>query len=439
VFEDRVRKLNKSNNESGDYVIYWMHSAMRTVHNHSLEFAVSEANRLKKPLLVLFCLMKNYPSANNRHFRFLIEGIKDVKENLKNRGIRLYTVESDSPVETVCSLGKKACVIVIDAGYLKHHKEWMVTSAAKSEKPVYSVQSNIVVPVQKVSDKEEYSAATLRRKITPLIDNYLYKRFIYESLNDKAEIDLQTTGISEIFFDYEISETAMTGGEIQAEKVLNEFINERLSHYEEKRNDPAEDYQSGLSPYLHFGHISPVKIASAVSKTDCNTAGFLEELIVRRELAINFVTFNSQYDNLKCLHSWAYETLQQHKNDMREYLYKMEHFESALTHDDAWNAAQAELLKTGKMHGYMRMYWCKKIIEWTESPEEALEISIYLNDKYSMDGRDPNGYAGILWSFGKHDRPWKERNIFGKVRYMNYAGLKRKFDIQKYIDRISKL
>ncbi len=195
-----------------------------------------------------------------------------------------------------------------------------------------------------------------------------------------------------------------------------------------------------MSPYLHFGQISPLHIALEVLKTKSpGKSAYLEELIIRRELAVNFVYYNREYDNLKCLPDWAYNTLMEHRKDKREYIYSLEEFENAETHDPYWNAAQLEMVHSGKMQGYMRMYWGKKILEWAQNPEKAYQIALKLNNRYELDGRDPNGYAGVAWCFGKHDRAWKEREIFGKVRYMNDHGLRRKFKMDSYVDVVNNL
>jgi deoxyribodipyrimidine photo-lyase len=226
-------------------------------------------------------------------------------------------------------------------------------------------------------------------------------------------------------------------GEGAARRALSAFVKRKLPLYDEMRNDPSKDGQSHLSPYVHFGQLAAQRIALEVRKAAAPSSSkdsFLEELVVRRELSDNFCYYNPHYDTFQGFPDWAKTTLDLHRKDRREYLYSLEEFEHAKTHDDAWNAAQKEMVLRGKMHGYMRMYWGKKILEWTESPEDALKIAIYLNDTYELDGRDPNGYVGIAWSIGGvHDRAWKERAVFGKIRYMNYKGLKSKFDIGKYI------
>ena len=231
-----------------------------------------------------------------------------------------------------------------------------------------------------------------------------------------------------------------TGGTEQAKRRLEEFISRKLDGYDTRRNDPNLDGTSNLSPYLHFGQISPLYIALQVGETSSSGKdAFLEELIVRRELSFNFVYYNHQYDSYECLPPWTRRTLEFHLRDRREYVHSLEEFETAKTHDPYWNAAQREMMLTGKMHGYMRMYWGKKILEWSKSPEEGFRIALHLNNKYELDGRDPNGFAGVAWCFGKHDRAWAERPVFGKVRYMNAAGLKRKFDADAYVQRVERI
>ncbi len=231
-----------------------------------------------------------------------------------------------------------------------------------------------------------------------------------------------------------------SGGTNEAKKRLKHFINDKLDEYDSKRNDPIEDCQSNLSPYLHFGQISPLYIAMEILKTESRGKdSFLEELIIRRELSHNFVHYNPKYDCYEALPHWALRTLNFHAKDKREYVYALDQFETAQTHDPYWNAAQMEMVITGKMHNYMRMYWGKKILEWSENPKEAFKIALYLNNKYELDGRDPNGFAGVAWCLGKHDRAWNERPIFGKIRYMNAAGLERKFNPSAYVKKINAL
>jgi deoxyribodipyrimidine photo-lyase len=230
------------------------------------------------------------------------------------------------------------------------------------------------------------------------------------------------------------------GGTTEAKKRLRDFIKNKLDEYADLRNDPCLDATSNMSPYLHFGQISPLYIALKVMESEARgKESYLEELIVRRELSYNFVYYNNNYDKFSSLPPWAKNSLNCHARDKREYIYSLEEFEQAKTHDPYWNAAQKEMVLTGKMHGYMRMYWGKKILEWTRNPRQGFKMALYLNNKYELDGRDPNGFAGVAWCFGKHDRAWSERKVFGKIRYMNAAGLKRKFDADKYVERVDRI
>lgn len=253
-------------------------------------------------------------------------------------------------------------------------------------------------------------------------------RIVWDRLEENLDID--RSGQERV--------TVLPGAKA-ARKTLQEFLESCLSRYPEASRDPNLNALSGLSPYLHFGHISAQRIALETRKARAGEDfqdAFLEELIVRRELADNYCFYNDHYDSFEGFPDWAKKTLTVHRKDKREYIYSREEFERALTHDDLWNAAQREMMGEGKMHSYLRMYWAKKILEWTESLEKAQEIGIYLNDRYELDGRDPNGYTGIAWSLGGvHDRAWKERPIFGKIRFMSYKGCASKFDIQAYIER----
>jgi deoxyribodipyrimidine photo-lyase len=234
--------------------------------------------------------------------------------------------------------------------------------------------------------------------------------------------------------------TGFRGGPSEAGRRLRDFIENKLDEYPDHRNDPNADGQSHLSPYLHFGQVSPLEIALRIRETESKAGpALLEEMIVRRELSHNFVHYNAQYDNFACLPPWVKRTLEYHSRDRREYVYSRAEFEAAQTNDPYWNAAQKEMVLTGQMHGYMRMYWGKKTLEWTNTPQEAFRIALYLNNRYELDGRDPNGFAGVAWCFGKHDRAWAERPVFGKVRYMNAGGLRRKFDADAYVQRIERL
>jgi deoxyribodipyrimidine photo-lyase len=256
---------------------------------------------------------------------------------------------------------------------------------------------------------------------------------------DSFDINDVDKAISKLHIDRSVQRvSSFQGGTKEARKHLEVFLEGKLDQFPELRNDPTLDYLSHMSPYLHFGQISPLFMAlKALATKSPGTEAFLEELIVRRELSMNFVFYNEKYDSFEAVSEWAKKTLKAHKKDKRQYTYTLKDLESAKTHDPSWNAAQKEMVVKGKMHGYMRMYWGKKIIEWSKTPAGAFRNALYLNNKYELDGRDPNGFTGVAWCFGKHDRPWGERPIFGNVRYMNDKGLRRKFDVDGYVKMIS--
>lgn len=468
--EERVKFLQDRPAPKGRPVVYWMQASARTRSNHALEYAIHLANHRGQQLRVVFCLHPGYPGANARHYRFLLEGLRDVKANLADRGIS-FTLWRGDIGSIGTALSGLASTIVVDRGYLRHHRRWREELVQAVDCPVVQVESNVVVPVETASTKEEYSAATIRKKIHREWERFLRKPPVQTIATPSVEekpfssarpaefpfidhdkldrLALGHTSIDELFaVDTSVPKSeSFFGGEEAARDLLSGFLESRLSGYVDRRNVPNEDGLSGMSPYLHFGHISPIDIAVAAHEYAGDESyairqddldALLEELIVRRELAINFTEYNRSYDTYDSLPQWSRNTLHDHATDPRPYDYSLETLEAAGTEDPYWNACQNEMVRTGKMHGYMRMYWGKKILEWTADPAEAYRRAVYLNDRYELDGRDPNGYAGVAWVFGKHDRPWTERSIFGKVRYMNANGLRRKFkEIDSYIDRWS--
>ncbi|MBN2552032.1 MAG: hypothetical protein JXB06_04655, partial [Spirochaetales bacterium] len=328
---------------------------------------------------------------------------------------------------------------------------WRASVARRAPCGVWQVEGDLVLPIQEVSDKSEWSAATIRRKIHKIRDRFLLPA---EPLSPprRGSLGVRVEGairpdhelLSGLDLDRSVQPVAgIGGGGARALSRLHHFCENSLRHYHDLRNDPGQDHQSGLSPYLHFGQISPLTVALAVKAAPVVAeeakAAFLEELIVRRELAFNFVYYEKSYHSYAGLPEWARRTLQEHARDERPHLYTREQLEEAGTHDPYWNAAMEEMRLTGTMHGYMRMYWGKKILEWSETPERAFETALHLNNRYFLDGRDPNSYAGVAWCFGRHDRPWGERPVFGKVRYMTDSGLRRKFDMDGYLRRINAL
>lgn len=445
IFLDRIQKVKNSTSKP-DSVLYWMQGAFRTHYNYSLEFAIRMAKEYKLPLTVLIIVDFSYPEANARTMKFFLDGIKDVVDNLKERRIPVH-VRRGSFVEVFKSYYEKSSLIVTDKPYLPKTINLHRAVYSNLDAQIYEVDSNLVVPANLSSEKKEAGAYTIRPKILRLLNKFS-RDFQMETYNGARietilEVDLEKQSeLTEIMKATSPSPAPYKGGEIEASKVLKEFLETKFHYYSKLRGDPSGDVESNLSPYLHYGHISPVMILKEASKVDTSADNFdslLEQLVIRRELAHNFTLFSGNLEDLQTiLPGWAFKTLLEHQKDQREYLYTVCELEEGKTHDKYWNAAQTELVGRGKIHNYMRMYWGKKIIEWTGSIADAYRTMIYLNNKYALDGRDPNSYAGIAWCFGLHDRPFMERNIFGKVRYMSAKGLERKFEMQKYIERIMK-
>lgn len=446
----RIQGLNSLRIRNGSYVMYWMQQSQRLEYNHALEFAIHKANKLGQKLLVVFGLSAHYPEANLRHYTFMLQGLKETQSALSDRGIKMV-IQRGCPSVIALILGADASLIVCDRGYLKHQKAWRNEVSLKAHCAVVQVESDVIVPVEIVSDKAEYAARTIRSKIKKNMDSSLVRfrhgRLKKDSLNLNVN-SLDLTDIDLLLKDLNIDRSVpavspfLKGGTTSAKKSLKKFIRNGLPRYGRNRNQPQTDDTSQMSLYLHFGQISPLHIALQIKNADDQLQKeketFLEELIVRRELSINFVHYNQAYDSFDCLPDWAKKTLAEHRADKREPIYTREQLENAKTHDDYWNASMKEMKYTGFMHGYMRMYWGKKILEWSDSPENAFRTALAINNKYFIDGRDPNSYAGVAWLFGLHDRAWNERPIFGKIRYMSASGLERKCDIHAYLEKVEK-
>jgi deoxyribodipyrimidine photo-lyase len=448
---ERILKLNDRPTRPGRYVLYWMQASQRAEYNHALEYAIREANEKKLPVVAFFGLTENFPEANLRHYTFLVEGLQDAHAALEKKGIRLV-VRIGSPEELLSDLAAEASLVVTDRGYLRVQKSWRLRAASTVPCALFQVETDAVVPVETAAEKEIYSAAIHRPRIQRQLGRFLVPLLETRLSRDSLDIKLASVNMKKpqddllrsLSIDRSVPPaTAFQGGTSRAKKYLDDFIARKLPHYADRRADPSSDYSSGLSPYLHFGQISPLHIALSIraAKTAPLEAknAFLEELLVRRELSLNFVHYNDAYDTFASLPEWSQKTLKKHARDRRPYLYSRRELEKAKTHDPCWNAAQREMVVTGRMHNTMRMYWGKKILEWSKSPDEAFQTALYLNNKYELDGRDPNSFAGIAWCFGKHDRPWQERSIFGTVRYMNDAGLRRKYKIDEYVKKIEEL
>lgn len=442
----RINILSDFPKRSGP-VVYWMQRDQRAHDNWALLYSQQIALEKDVPLIVIFNLVPSFLGATIRHYGFMLRGLREVQNELERHNIKFVLLTGD-PEETIPNFIKDvdASLLVSDFNPLKIVRKWKKHVAQNINIPFHQVDAHNIVPCLSASDKLEFAAYTIRPKIHKLLPEFLDEfpplKVMKNNVSSSDKIDWNET-INSLKVDGNVPEINwLLPGENAALQMLDNFIEEKLTDYSNRRNDPNAEGTSNLSPYLHFGQISAQRVALEIYKRTeflQPQKEFLEELIVRRELSDNFCYYNTKYDSFDGFHDWAKQTLNTHRKDKREFIYSLKKFENADTHDELWNAAQTEMVNKGKMHGYLRMYWAKKILEWSRSPEDALKTAIYLNDKYSLDGRDPNGYTGIAWSIGGvHDRAWNERKVFGKIRYMNYAGCKRKFDVLSYIQKITK-
>ena len=448
VHHKRIRILKDIAAKTGP-VIYWMSRDQRMNDNWAFLFAQSLAIQEKVPLGVVFSLVPQFLRATIRQYGFMIKGLQELEKTVAQKNIPFFLL-TGQPEQTIpvfireYSVGK----LVTDFSPLRINTGWKKAAIKKLNIPVYEIDAHNIVPCWTASPKQEYGARTIRPKLHRLLPEFLdtFPRIRKHPKTWQGTLRKNdwAKSINTLTVDRSIPEVDwIQPGERSARTCLRVFIEKKLSQYDTQRNNPSLDGQSNLSPYLHFGHLSAQRVALEIQRASAGKKtrdAFLEELIIRRELSDNFCFYNDNYDNIKGFPDWAQKSLHEHRKDRREHTYTMKDFENARTHDALWNAAQKEMVKRGKMHGYMRMYWAKKILEWTASPEQAMEIAIELNDRYELDGRDPNGYTGIAWSIGGvHDRAWSERPVFGKIRYMSYAGSKSKFNIKKYIAGVKAL
>jgi deoxyribodipyrimidine photo-lyase len=447
----RVRVLRDGPPDpEGECVVHWMQRAQRGHENAALNLAIALGNALRKPILSVFGLTPSYPQAQRRHYRFLLEGLVDARQALAARGVPLV-VRLGSPSEVVCAVARevRAAIVVGDENPLRIGEQWRREVAERLSVPLRLVDADVVVPTS-LFPKQEYAARTIRPKIHRVLNEFLRPlpdpaaQVQWPSERLPAGEDLDIAGLLDRLGVGGASEVAgYIGGWTEAQRRLKRFIADRLPQYASGRNQPVPYRTSELSAHLHFGHIGPTTIALAVRSSGAppeSVEAFLEELIVRRELAINFVARNRDYDRLAGCPAWGRATLSKHASDPRPVVYSEQQLEAAQTGDPIWNAAQKEMLLTGRMHNYLRMYWAKKILEWTPDPETAYGLAVRLNDTYFMDGRDPNGYVGVAWAIGGlHDRPWSERPIFGTIRYMSASGIRRKLDIEAYIRWVAEI
>ncbi|OQA05329.1 MAG: Deoxyribodipyrimidine photo-lyase [bacterium ADurb.Bin374] len=439
----RRRRLLREGSPGRGPVVYWMSRDQRVKDNWALLAAREDAAWRDCGLAVVFCLAPTFLGATRRAYDFLLRGLREVERDLRRLQIPFHLLEGD-PVETLPTFLRDAdaAELVTDFDPLRPKREWRVRISKALSIPFVEVDAHNIVPCRQASDKREWAAATLRPKIMRLLPAFLTDFPPLEALPGNAPlpapVDWEAVS-ARLSCDESVGVVhGILPGECGAETALKNFLAHRLRGYAGARNDPNLDGQSRLSPWLHFGHLAPQRAALAVSRAvdvpDEDRAAFLEQLVVRRELADNFCLYEPNYDSFEATPAWAMRTLGEHRGDVRDRLYEYETFDGAATHDPLWNAAQTEMRVSGSMHGYLRMYWCKKLLEWSATPEEAWKTAVRLNDRYELDGRDPNGYTGIAWSIGGvHDRPWKSRPVFGSVRYMNDRGCRGKFDVDRYI------
>ena len=454
--EKRASALNEKGLTDGEHVIYVMSRDQRVHDNHALARAQEISKESNLPLVVAFNVLSKTGDRSKEHYQFMYDGLKEVQLELERLNIGLTLLFEDNKKSLLNEINKlKPAAVVFDFSPLNGPKEQKSFIAKNAEYKVEVVDAHNIIPTWVASDKEEFAAHTFRGKVHKLLEEWLVEPPKINKQASKIILNADWKKFEQIVNKQKSngSKIEFESGEKHAQNELNDFTINRLPDYAADRNNPLVDGQSNLSPYLHFGHISSLRVALELTKNHIpllikevrlaryegtptigdSIDAFLEELIVRKELADNYCNNNVNYKNYDGIKDWAKKSLEEHIHDKREYEYSLKDLENHKTHDDAWNAAQAQLSKTGKMHGYMRMYWAKKILEWSPTPKIAIEHANYLNDHYSIDGGDPNGYVGVLWSIGGlHDRPWFEQPIFGKIRYMNYNGLNNKFDVEAY-------
>ncbi|CAK9817104.1 Deoxyribodipyrimidine photo-lyase [Anthophora plagiata] len=449
----RVRLLNNLNyvKTGCKGVLYWMFRDIRVQDNWALLFAQKTALKNSLPLHVCFCIMPSFLNASIRYYKFLLTGLMEVEEECKELNIYFHLLHGEPNLSILKFIETyKMGGVIVDFCPLKLPMSWVDDVQKKLPKdiPICQVDAHNIVPCWFASTKQEYAARTIRSKINMKLEEFLTEfppviKHPYPT-EEKFESNSWETALENVQADTLVNEiTWAKPGYKHGIKKLDYFLQNRLKMYADKRNNPLSNAISDLSPWFHFGMISIqrsiLEIKEYKKLHSKSVESFMEEAIIRRELSDNFCFYNEKYDLVEGAHSWAIETLNKHRKDKRKYMYSLNQLEDSQTHDDLWNACQNQMVTIGKMHGFLRMYWAKKLLEWTETPETALEWANYLNNKYSIDGCDPNGYVGCMWSIcGIHDQGWREREIFGKIRYMNYEGCKRKFDVAEFVKKWEK-
>jgi len=484
VPEARIRACNQETvRPEGNFVLYWMIANRRANWNFSLERAVEHALELGKPLLILEALRTGYRWASDRLHNFVIQGMADNAAQFESTPASYYPYlefEDGDGRGLIEALAEDACVVVTDDFPCFFLPRMIAATADRLPVLLEAVDSNGLLPMR-ITDRVFTRAHDFRRHLHKTLKPHLEEfpqedpldgielpqlEELPEKLRERwprADVEQYASNsdtLSDFAIDHSVAVTSTTGGSKTAANVLQTFLTEKLPLYGEKRNQPELDVSSGLSPYLHFGHISAHDIFRQVTASDdwsldsiaekptgsrsgwwgCSETveSFLDELITWREVGFNMCALDDNYESFDSLPGWAQETLAEHADDERPSVYSLEEFEEAATHDELWNAAQNQLVREGKIHNYLRMLWGKKILHWTESPQDALQVMIELNNKYALDGRNPNSYSGIFWVLGRYDRAWgPERDIFGKIRYMTSDSTAKKLKVKNYIREYS--
>ncbi|XP_040284355.1 deoxyribodipyrimidine photo-lyase-like isoform X2 [Bufo bufo] len=441
----RVRLVSAEENLKDDAlgIVYWMSRDQRVEDNWAFLYAQRLALKQKLPLHVVFCLVPKFLDATIRHYGFMLKGLQEVAEDCKGLNIPFHLLigyAKDVLPDFVKEHGIGG--VVTDFSPLRVPLQWVsdICERLPEDVPLVQVDAHNIVPCWVASNKQEYGARTIRRKIHDQLSQFLTDFPPVITHPYKSNLKAEPVDWDKCYASLEVDRTVKEvewakPGSKAGMNTLHSFISERLKFFNSDRNNPNRRALSSLSPWFHFGQLSVQRAILEVqkyrSKYKESVDSFVEEAVVRRELADNYCYYNKNYDKVEGAYDWAKNTLKDHAKDKRTHLYTLEQLESGKTHDPLWNAAQ--MVHEGKMHGFLRMYWAKKILEWTSSPEEGLRFAIYLNDRFQLDGRDPNGYVGCMWSIcGIHDQGWAERAVFGKIRYMNYQGCKRKFDVAEF-------
>ena len=461
IEDERIHWRRTGASAPGAMVLYWMQQAQRARDNPALEFGVKRANELGVPLVVVFCVVADYPEASVRHYHFMLEGLSEVRGQLARRGIGFQAI-AGNPASVVGGLLEDVSLLVLDRGYLPVQRRWRdeVTEAAADRRPdlpVVEIETDAVVPIDLVSDGVEVAARTIRPKIQRHLD-----RFVVELRTTPLEHHAVGEGVVTVdparrlggheAVDLDDLDAALdrlgvaadpgrvrgwTGGTTAAFGLLDRFLDEVLPDYRRQRQRYDREHSSSqLSPHLHFGQISPVEVvrrARLSGAPEPDVEAFVDELVVRRELAINFVVHETAHDRFGGLPRWAAETLRHHRDDRRDVVLTATQLEAGDTPDEVWNAIMAEIRDRGWVHNQLRMYWGKQILRWTNTPEHAFRTLLELNNRYFLDGRDANSYANVAWCFGRHDQGFPERQVLGKVRPFTTRALDRKGDLDGWL------